>query len=237
MDDPRTPDPIRRDAPRQVMPSRSTGVSHSATSVQGLPHDAQPTPKPIPPDNDALVDEPITHNTGAPVMTDEKGIHIEHHDHDTHPHGAYAGLMPAYGMGHSHAHGQTWGIWGIFAFVGFIVIIWAVWGYGRRGEEHHNRDTDKHHDTQRCMDKIGYEQGYIHKQLADMQSLLTYNSAQQVAWREDNLRWGLPYGEHTQRLCTAAPAYCGERRSYGGGIMNGSQVSDTKSFAVDHSVF
>lgn len=168
-------------------------------------------------------------------MTEDKGINIEHHDHDYHPHG--------YGYGYGGGAGG-FGVWGLFGFIAFIVIIAWVWGIGRRNEEHHERLSDKHHEGLRCIDKLGYEMGYTRKQLNDMQAM-----EDKILYKEDKiydrmcleneqmLRFGTPYGEHTQRLCTAKPAYCGgNERRYGGGIMNGSQVSETATFAVDHSV-
>lgn len=166
-------------------------------------------------------------------MTDEKGINIEHHDHDYHPHG--------YGYG---GGAGGFGVWGLFGFIAFIVIIAWVWGIGRRNEEHHDRLSDKHHEGLRCIDKLGYEMGYTRKQLNDMQAM-----EDKILYKEDKiydrmcleneqmLRFGTPYGEHTQRLCTAKPAYCGgNERRHGGGVINGSQLSETSTFAVDHSV-
>lgn len=175
--------------------------------------------------------------SGASKMTEDRGINIEHHDHDYHPHG--------YGYGHGYGGGAMGVGWGILGFIAFIVIIAWVWGIGRRNEEHHERLSDKHHEGLRCIDKLGYEMGYTRKQLNDMQGM-----EEKILYKEDKiydrmcleneqmLRFGTPYGEHTQRLCTAPPAHCGEHRGhrFGGGVVNGSQFSDTNTFAVDHSV-
>jgi uncharacterized membrane protein len=159
-------------------------------------------------------------------MTDERGINIEHHDHDYHPHG--------YGHGYG---GGGFGVWGLFGFIAFIVIIAWIWGIGRRNEEHHERLSDKHHEGLRCVDKLGYEMGYTRKELNDMQYEIRAGLASQVKWHDDELRFGQPYGEHTQRLCTAPPAHCGEHRGRGfGNVMNGSQFSETNTAAYDRSV-
>jgi hypothetical protein len=174
-----------------------------------------------------------TYKTGASKMTDERGINIEHHDHDYHPHG----------YGHAYG-GSGFGVWGLFGFIAFIVIIAWIWGIGRRNEEHHERLSDKHVEGIRCMDKLGYELGYTRKQLNDMQAM-----EDKILYKEDKiydrmcleneqmLRFGTPYGEHTQRLCTAPPAHCGEHRGRGfGNVMNGSQFSETNTAAYDRSV-
>jgi hypothetical protein len=166
-----------------------------------------------------------------PKMTE--GINIQHHDHDYHP------KNPHDGYGYSGM-----GVWGIFGFIAFVVIIGWIWGVSRRIEEHHNRDCDKHNDNMRGMDKLGYELGYTRKQLNDMQTMQDKTLCKEdkiydrmCYERENVLQFGTPYGEHTQRLCTAKPSYCGgNERGYRGGIMNGSQVSETATFAVDHSV-
>lgn len=164
------------------------------------------------------------------------GVIVEQHDHD-HNYG------PRPGYGYEGMGGGGFGVWGLFGFIAFIVIIAWIWGIGRRNEEHHERLSDKHHDGMRCMDKLGYDLGYTRKQLNDMQAM-----EEKILYKEDkiydrqcyeqemSLRFGNPYGEHTQRLCTAPPAHCGERRHHGGGVINGSQLSETSTFAVDHSV-
>lgn len=178
---------------------------------------------------------------GDSEMTEDyphKGINIEHHDHDYHPHAPGYGMYPGYGG----AAGVGMGF-GILGFIAFIVIIAWIWGIGRRNEEHHERLSDKHHEGLRCMDKLGYELGYTRKQLNDMQAMEGVILAKedkiydrQCYEEETHLRWGVPYGEHTQRLCTAPPAHCGGHRGHHGGVINGSQLSETATFAVDHSV-
>ncbi|HDL6962240.1 TPA: hypothetical protein PXM28_001482 [Yersinia enterocolitica] len=162
-----------------------------------------------------------TMTTGVSAMTE--GINIQHHDHDYHPHG--------------YSHGGAFGVGSILFFIAFIVIIGWIWGIGRRNEEHHERLTDKHHEGLRCMDKLGYEIGFRGKQLDDIQydERAGFAAAQ---WRYDmNERFGVKYGDQTQRLCTAPPAHCGEHRgNRHGGVINGSQLSDTNTFAYDHSV-
>lgn len=152
------------------------------------------------------------------------GITIENHDHDhNYPH------QPGYGGG--------FGVWGLFGFIAFIVIIAWIWGIGRRNEEHHERLSDKHHEGLRCMDKLGYDLGYTRKQLDDIQydERAGFAAAQ---YRYDMTeRFGVRYGDQTQRLCTAPPAHCGEHRGRGyGSVMNGSQWSETNTAAYDRSV-
>lgn len=166
------------------------------------------------------------------------GVIVEQHDHDhnygpRHGYDGYGSAAGGFGVG-----------WGILGFIAFIVIIAWVWGIGRRNEEHHERLSDKHHEGLRCIDKLGYEMGYTRKQLNDMQAM-----EDKILYKEDKiydrmcyeqetaLRFGTPYGEHTQKLCTARPQYCGgNERRYPGGVINGSQLSETSTFAVDHSV-
>lgn len=185
-------------------------------------------------DDDDVVKEPIQKKSGVKAMTDEKGINIEHHDHDYHPHAGYHHKdYAAVGVG-----------WGILAFIAFIVIIWAVWAGHHRSSDNHVRDIDKHHEALRGIDKLGYELGYTRKQLNDMQCMedKILQKEEKIYDRmcyeqETMLRFGTPYGEHTQRLCTAPPAHCGEHRNNRhGGVINGSQLSDTNTFAYDHSV-
>lgn len=167
------------------------------------------------------------------------GVVVEQHDHD-HNYG-HPGAYPGYGYG--SGMGAVGVGWGILGFIAFIVIIAWIWGIGRRNEEHHERLSDKHHEGLRCMDKLGYELGYTRKQLNDMQAMEGVILAKedkiydrQCYEEENHLRWGVPYGEHTQRLCTAPPAHCGGHRGHHGGVINGSQLSETATFAVDHSV-
>ncbi|CNI68303.1 hypothetical protein CBW53_02850 [Yersinia frederiksenii] len=170
----------------------------------------------------------------AKIMTEGQGINIEHHDHDYHP---------KHHDGYGYGGGMGVG-WGILGFIAFIVIIAWIWGIGRRNEEHHERLSDKHHDGIRCMDKLGYELGYTRDQLNHIeQREVAILAKQDKAYdrmcyeNETMLRFGTPYGEHTQRLCTAPPAHCGEHRgNRHGGVINGSQLSDTNTFAYDHSV-
>lgn len=138
--------------------------------------------------------------------------------------------------GSAHYPTQGVGVWGLFAFIAFIVVLLGLWASERRRAEEHCRSTDKQHDTLRCVDKLGYEMGYSRKELNDMQYEIRGIAKEQVDEYQANLRWGAPYGEHTQRLCAQAPAYCGQERRGYGSVMNGSQMSDTKTFAVDHSV-
>lgn len=194
-------------------------------------------------DDDDLEKPAITQMTTAkerpemdyPHHDGKGGITIENHDHDhNYP------QHPGYGHGYGGAMGVGWGILG---FIAFIVIIAWIWGIGRRNEEHHERLSDKHHEGLRCIDKLGYDLGYTRKQLNDMQA-----TEDKILYKEDKiydrqcyeqemaLRFGQPYGEHTQRLCTAPPAHCGSGKRFGGGVVNGSQFSDTNTFAVDHSV-
>lgn len=159
------------------------------------------------------------------------GVVVEQHDHD-HNYGQPGGMYPGYA-----GAGGFGLVWGLFGLIIFLAILWGIWSAARRNEEHHLHAVDKHHDGQRCMDKIGYEQGYIHKQLADMQYTLNNFANREENHYETELRWGMPYGLHTQPLCTAKPQHCAEHRGHrGGGIINGSQLSETATFAVDHSV-
>lgn len=118
--------------------------------------------------------------------------------------------------------GALGGSVGIVAFIAFLVVIWAIWNG-------HNRQHDHFVANIRATDAVGYQAGFQQKQLNDMQQMLNYNSAQQVRWREDELRFGQPYGSQT------TPLY--GRRGYGGGVINGSQLSNTETFAADNSVF
>lgn len=172
------------------------------------------------------------------------GVVVEQHDHD-HNYGTPGGMYPGYGAYPGYGGAGGFGlVWGIFGFIAFIVIIAWIWGISRRNEEHHERLSDKHHEGLRCMDKLGYDLGYTRKQLNDMQAMedKIYCKEEKIYDRmcyenETMLRFGTPYGEHTQRLCTAAPQHCAEHRGHrGGGIINGSQLSETATFAVDHSV-
>lgn len=184
-----------------------------------------------------------------------KGINIEHHDHDYHPHaGAYPGYAyPGYGCGYG-GYGTAAGVFGIVAFIAFIVILWGVWAAHNRHSDHHVDQIDKHNDTLRCMDGIKYELGYTRKQLNDMQCLedkiyereeRTYDRMCQ--YHEEELRFGTPYGEHTQHLPLAQPLFCGQpmrtqpwcepcHRGHMGGVVNGSTVTETSNRAVDRSV-
>lgn len=164
-------------------------------------------------------------------MTEEKGIHIEHHDKDYYPHA---------GMG----YGGALGVFGVVGFIAFIAVLWGVWAAHNRNSDHHHDQLCRHNDTLRGMDKLGYELGYTRKQLNDMQvmedKILCKEDKiydRQCKEYEESLRFGMPYGEHTQKLCTARPQYCGDGRGYRhGGVINGSQLSETSTFAVDHSV-
>ena len=162
-----------------------------------------------------------------------KGINIEHHDHDYHPKG--------YG---DYGHGGAWGVFGVVGFIAFIVILWGVWAAHNRNSDHHKDQMGYHHDTLRCMDGLKYELGYTRKQLNDMQAMedRIYDREDKIYDRqckefENQLQFGMPYGEHTQKLCTTRPQYCGgpEHPRYAG-IMNGSQVSETNTAAYDRSV-
>lgn len=192
---------------------------------------------------DIPLDKPDKMQEGSAMYDKEHekghgGVIVEQHDHDHN-----YGPRPGYD-GYGGGMGGGFGVWGLFGFIAFIVIIAWIWGIGRRNEEHHERLSDKHHEGLRCMDKLGYELGYTRKQLNDMQCMEDKILAKedkiydrQCYEQEMELRFGTPYGEHTQKLCTARPQYCGgNERRYGGGIMNGSQVSETATFAVDHSV-
>lgn len=149
-------------------------------------------------------------------MTEDKGINIEHHDHDYHPHG--------YGYGYGGGAGGMAVGWGILAFIAFIVVVWAVW-------TNHNRCSDQHVDHMRAVDRTGYEVGYMQKQLNDMQKTEDYILASQVKWHDDELRFGQPYGNHTQ-----APG--GPRRQYGyGSVINGSPINESHNFASENSAF
>lgn len=167
-----------------------------------------------------------------------EGVIVEQHDHD-HNYGA-GGMYPGYGGYPGYGAGGGFGlVWGVFAFIAFIVIIGWIWGQGRRNEEHHERLSDKHHESQRCIDKVGYEAGYTRKELNDMQAEITATLAGMVRWHEDELRFGQPYGNHTQCLPMSAPVFqhgCPPPRQRPLGVVNGSQISDTQTFAVDHSV-
>lgn len=160
--------------------------------------------------------------------TMEHPVNIENVNHPG-GHGGH-GYYPAYGAG-----AGTGVTWGLFGFIAFIVILLGVWASERRRAEEHCRSTDNHHDTVRGMDRLGYEMGYTRKELNDMQYDIRSMAKEQLSEYQANLRWGAPYGEHTQRLCTAAPAHCGGGRHYGG-VVNGSQISDTYTSAIDHSV-
>ena len=164
-----------------------------------------------------------------------KGINIEHHDHDYHPkeYGGYGG----------YGHGAGWGIFGILGFIAFIVIIWGVWAAHNRNSDHHHDQARLHNETLRGMDKLGYELGWTRKQLDEIEAkevaILRGEDKiydRQCYENEQMLRFGNPYGEHTQKLCTARPQYCGGGERRYGGVINGSQLSETQTFAVDHSV-
>lgn len=176
---------------------------------------------------------------GKKYMTDEKGIHIEHHDHDNHPHGY--GSYGHHGCG-GYGYGHGLGVFGIIAFIAFVIILWGVWAAHNRNSDHHHDVLDKHHESLRAMDRLGYEMGYTRKQLNDMQcmegSILAKEDKildRMCYEKEQDLRFGVSYGEHTQRLAVARPQYCAEGRGHYGGIFNGSPVTETISTAVDHS--
>ncbi|MCY1699653.1 hypothetical protein OVA10_16540 [Lelliottia sp. SL45] len=119
--------------------------------------------------------------------------------------------------------GALGGSVGIVAFIAFLVVIWAIWNG-------HNRQHDHFVTNIRATDAVGYQAGFQQKQLNDMQQMLNYNTSTSARWREDELRFGQPYGNQT------TPLY-GGRRGYGGGVINGSQLSNTETFAADNSVF
>lgn len=88
----------------------------------------------------------------------------------------------------------------------------------------HNRAGDAYYASVRAHDAIGYQTGYMQKQLNDMQFDGRQNFNKQYDWRLDELRFGQPYGNHTQR-----PRFFGH-----GGQIVGSNLST--STAVDGSV-
>lgn len=108
---------------------------------------------------------------------------------------------------------------GLGAFIFFLVIVFGLWGFN-------NHFHNAHVMSVRATDAVGYQAGYMQKQLNDMQGMLNYNSAQQVRWREDELRFGQPYGNHTMPL----------RRGFGGGVINGSNLTNNETFAAENSV-
>lgn len=195
----------------------------------------------MPLETDGMSDSTRATKMDSEYKHKHEGVVVEQHDHD-HNYGmpGYGGMYPGYGAG----AGGFGLVWGVFAFIAFIVIIAWIWGIGRRNEEHHERLSDKHHEGLRCMDKLGYDLGYTRKQLNDMQAMEDKILCKEEKIydrmcyeQETALRFGTPYGEHTQRLCTAKPQHCAEHRGhFGGGVINGSQLSETQTFAVDHSV-
>jgi hypothetical protein len=145
-----------------------------------------------------------------------EGINIEHHDHDYHPKG--------YGYRHD---GAVMGFgWGIVAFIAFLVVIWAVWS-------NHNRCSDQHLVSVRAMDQVGYQAGYVQKQLNDMQYTLNNQCNKDDHRYDENLRFGNPVGNHTQTACYARKGY-----GYGqGSVINGSPINESHTFASENSAF
>ncbi len=104
-------------------------------------------------------------------------------------------------------------IWVVVAIV--VLAVFAAWLHGnaRLGDVHTNVLLG-HRDT-----------GYALKQLSDMQYDGRQNLQRQYDWRLDELRFGQPYGNHTQPV---------GRRFLGGPQIVGSNLST--STAVDGSV-
>lgn len=129
-----------------------------------------------------------------------------------------------------HSYGANMGTWAILGFLVFIALLWAIVHQTCRHSDHHTENL-------RGMDKLGYEIGFRGKQLDDIQydERAGFAAAQ---YRHDmNERFGVRYGDQTQRLCTAPPAYCGDHRGNRyGGVVNGSQFSETNTAAYDRSV-
>jgi len=162
-----------------------------------------------------MADDSASGGSAASAMHPAYMMHPSSMDHPASSAPAAAPAAPASTDAKmSMGQGLVWVVVAIF-FIVILVGFFAV----------HHRVGDAYVASVRTHDALGYQAGFMQKQLNDMQYDGRQNLQRQYDWRLEELRFGQPYGNHTQPI---------GRRWFGNGPIVGSNLST--STAVDGSV-